>query len=194
MSIEPDRKDWTWVLERPCPQCAIEAGTIEPERIASLIRANARGWVSVFGRTEADWQHERPDLGTWSPLEYAAHVRDVHHIFAERLQSTLEEDDPLWPDWDQDAAAVERDYPAEDPVEVIAQLEENAERVAGAYAVLNDAQWRRPGRRSDGAAFTTTTLAQYHLHDVVHHLHDIHPDRPEATGVPSQGSSAPSPS
>ena len=25
MSIEPDNKDWTWVLDRPCPDCAYDA-------------------------------------------------------------------------------------------------------------------------------------------------------------------------
>jgi hypothetical protein len=34
-------------------------------------------------------------------------------------------------------------------------------------------QWDRPGRRSNGSSFTATTLGQYFLHDVVHHLHDV---------------------
>lgn len=25
MAIEPDTKDWTWVLDRPCPECGFEA-------------------------------------------------------------------------------------------------------------------------------------------------------------------------
>ena len=25
--IEPDTKDWTWVLDRPCPECGFEAST-----------------------------------------------------------------------------------------------------------------------------------------------------------------------
>ena len=24
-AITPDTKDWTWVLERPCPECGFEA-------------------------------------------------------------------------------------------------------------------------------------------------------------------------
>ena len=34
-------------------------------------------------------------------------------------------------------------------------------------------QWAREGLRSDGAEFTTVTLARYLLHDVLHHLHDV---------------------
>ena len=51
---------------------------------------------------------DRPAPDVWSPLEYACHVRDVHRVFAERVRLMLAEDDPLFDDWDQDAAAVAR--------------------------------------------------------------------------------------
>ena len=41
MPIVPDDKDWTWVLERPCPECGFDASTLAPESIAPLLRANA---------------------------------------------------------------------------------------------------------------------------------------------------------
>ncbi len=34
-------------------------------------------------------------------------------------------------------------------------------------------QWQRTGTRSNGDAFTVDTLARYHLHDLVHHAHDV---------------------
>ena len=30
MPIVPDDKDWTWVLERPCPECGFDAATVPP--------------------------------------------------------------------------------------------------------------------------------------------------------------------
>ncbi len=48
-----------------------------------------------------------------------------------------------------------------------------AETVADRFAALTDDQWQRPGRRSDGAAFTVDSFSRYFLHDVVHHLHDM---------------------
>ena len=45
--------------------------------------------------------------------------------------------------------------------------------VAGLYASVTPDQVERRGVRSNGDSFTTLTLGQYHLHDVVHHLHDI---------------------
>ncbi|HEX6658909.1 MAG TPA: hypothetical protein VF065_12545 [Ilumatobacter sp.] len=29
MAIVPDDKNWTWVLERPCPDCGLETSTVD---------------------------------------------------------------------------------------------------------------------------------------------------------------------
>ena len=39
-------------------------------------------------------------------------------------------------------------------------------------AVPEDA-WQRGGTRSNGDRFTVDSLARYHLHDLVHHAHDV---------------------
>ncbi|MFM7891632.1 MAG: hypothetical protein ACKO8V_07035 [Actinomycetota bacterium] len=39
-------------------------------------------------------------------------------------------------------------------------------------------QWQRCGFRSDGSVFTIKTIAQYLLHDPVHHLWDVGADVP----------------
>ncbi len=48
-----------------------------------------------------------------------------------------------------------------------------AAAVAAAYEAVSGEQWDRTGRRSDGATFTVDTFARYHLHDLVHHAHDV---------------------
>jgi hypothetical protein len=109
----------------------------------------------------------------WSPLEYACHVRDVHEVFARRVHLMLDEDDPLFDNWDQDAAALEKRYDEQDPATVAVELVERAAEAAAAYAVVGEGRWERQGRRSNGSAFTIASLGRYHLHDVVHHLWDI---------------------
>ena len=79
---EPDGKDWTWTLERPCPECGFDAATIEPVAIPALVRDAASRWPDVLARPDAT---RRPAPATWSPLEYACHVRDVHRLFQQRL-------------------------------------------------------------------------------------------------------------
>jgi hypothetical protein len=170
VTIEPDTKDWTWVLARPCAECGFDAGRVRVEDLADLVHANTCGWYTALDGPDAA---VRPSANVWSPLEYACHVRDVHRVFAERLTLMLERDDPKFANWDQDVTAVESRYAEQDPAVVSVELVEAAADVAAIYARVEGVQWQRPGRRSNGSVFTVETLGRYHLHDAEHHLHDI---------------------
>ena len=168
--IEPDTKDWTWVLERTCPECGFDAPELARERVPDAIRDNATLWEVVLGTEDAA---VRPAPHLWSPLEYACHVRDVNQIFDERARLMLSEDGPVFEDWDQDAAAVEQDYGSQDAAKVAEEVSSAAEAVAATYESVPDDGWERTGTRSNGDQFTVDTLARYHLHDLVHHAHDV---------------------
>lgn len=168
--IVPDTKDWTWVLERPCPDCGFDASAHGPGDLPDLLHDTAMTWSDVLARRDVA---VRPAAGVWSPLEYACHVRDVHVLFAERVRSMLEQDCPTFASWDQDATAVESDYASQDPAQVVGDLIEAAGAVAGLYAGVDDVAAQRRGTRSNGDVFTVASLGAYHLHDVVHHLHDV---------------------
>src|SRR5690348_5864882 len=105
--IEPDTKDWTWVLDRPCPECGFVATAVDRGDLPRLLRDDARGWTAVLAQPGA---RDRPDERTWSLSEYACHVRDVHRVFGERLALMLEQDEPTFANWDQDATALEERY------------------------------------------------------------------------------------
>lgn len=169
-SIEPDTKDWTWVLERPCAECGFRPDDVGTGDLAAGIRANARTWEVVLSGTAAA---ERPSPTTWSPLEYACHVRDVHRIFDVRVGLMLDEDDPSFPNWDQDETAVAERYGEQDPATVSAELLEAAEAVAARYESVPADAWGRCGFRSNGSAFTVESIGRYHLHDLVHHAWDV---------------------
>jgi hypothetical protein len=173
VTIVPDTKDWTWVLREPCPECGFDAQAIDRGSLGNRLRDNARSWSAVLARPTAT---TRPDASTWSPVEYACHVRDVHRIFGVRLRSMLDEDAPRFANWDQDETAVEQAYAEQDPATVADELAAAAEAVAAQYDAVpvgDDASWRRSGLRSDGSEFTVETLGRYHLHDVVHHAWDV---------------------
>lgn len=116
---------------------------------------------------------DRPAPAVWSALEYACHARDVCAIFTARLVRMLDEDDPQFANWDQDATAVEQRYRTQRPGLVAGQLVAAADTLAARFAAVTGAQWQRPGRRSNGSAFTVTTFAVYLLHDLAHHVHDV---------------------
>ncbi|WP_395403054.1 DinB family protein [Arthrobacter sp. UC242_113] len=170
MPIVPDEKDWTWVLSRPCSQCGFDASTVTPSTVPGSVENMLPRWRSVLRRPDAS---ERPDSSTWSALEYACHVRDVFNLFDRRLNLMLTEDNAQFENWDQDQTAVESDYANADPAVVSAELTTEGQQVAASFARVQESQWDRTGLRSNGSEFTVLTLAQYFLHDVVHHLADV---------------------
>ena len=169
--IIPDTKDWTWVLERACPECGFDASTCEVTAVPALIRDNAAAWRSLLdeGRIKAG----RGDETSWSSLEYACHVRDVYRRYRERVRLMLDQDDPLFANWDQDQSAVADRYDEQDPAQVVDDLEAAAEALAAELEAVAGAAWDRPGRRSDGASFTVATLSRYMVHDPIHHAWDV---------------------
>lgn len=170
MTIEPDIKDWTWVLSQQCPECGLTASEVAPTEIGARVRADLPRWEAVLTRPDA---RERPSPAVWSPTEYACHVRDVYVLFAERVELMLDEDNPLFANWNQDETAIEQDYGSQDPAVVAEELVAAGDVVARVFDNVAADSWDRIGRRSDGSTFTVATLGQYFIHDIVHHLHDV---------------------
>ncbi|MFD2840198.1 DinB family protein [Populibacterium corticicola] len=169
MSITPDTKDWTWVIEQECPDCGFNASLLTLDQIGDTARAQLPHWREVLTREDV---RERPNPGVWSALEYAAHVRDVHKVMLGRLNLMLTQDNPGFPNWDQDEAAETGNYAAQDPQQVLADLEANAEEFAAAYDAVEPTHADRTGLRSNGSHFTVLTLGRYAAHDLVHHVWD----------------------
>ena len=97
----------------------------------------------------------------------------MFRLYDQRLELMLSQDDPLFPNWDQDETAVADRYGEQDPAEVAAALRQAAFAIAGRFEGVAGDQWRRTGTRSDGARFTVETFARYFVHDPVHHLYDV---------------------
>ena len=166
--ITPDDKDWTWVIDRPCPECGYGCG--DPRAVAGQLRGTIDRWRAVLARTSAA---DRPSPQVWSPLEYACHSRDVCRVFGVRANLMLTHTDPSFANWDQDATAVEERYFAQNPLDVADEYAMEAERTAEIFERVPAGSWERTGVRSNGSRFTVATLATYFLHDIVHHLHDV---------------------
>lgn len=158
------------MLREPCPDCGYAAVEHDPTGVGGRVLETLPRWQDVLQRAEA---RERPAPGTWSPTEYACHVRDVFVVFGRRVQLMLDHDDPPFDNWDQDVTAIEDDYASQLPSEVATQLVAAGRAAAEVFAAVPDDAWQRTGRRSNGSTFTVATLALYFEHDVTHHLHDV---------------------
>ena len=168
--IVPDDKNWTWVLEKRCGECGFDASMFEVSLTGAAIRDQVKRWESVL-QQEGVSTRSRP--GVWSPLEYACHVRDVFRKFDERLALMLNEIDPAFENWDQDATAVKERYDLQNAAVVAQELQVAGIALADRFDSVTEEQWSRKGFRSDGSAFTVESIAKYLMHDPVHHLWDV---------------------
>jgi hypothetical protein len=171
VNITPDTKDWTWVLESTCADCGFD--TSQPSRadLAPLSRELSARWRTSMAQISDP--RSRPEPVVWSPLEYSCHVRDVFALGVVRVHRMLDEDDPMFANWDQDETAVAEDYSSQDPAAVTADLMDSASDFAATLDSVPEGAWERRGRRSDGAVFTVESFARYLLHDPIHHLTDV---------------------
>jgi hypothetical protein len=177
MPIVPDEKNCTWVLERACPECGFDAAAVQPNEMGSLIRDNAVTWERMLAEP-TELLRQRSSDDRWSPLEYACHVRDVFILYGHRLELMLTEDNPTYPNWDQDETAVAQRYNEQEPTVVRAELLAAASELADAFDGVAGDQWDRLGTRSDGSIFTIDSFGRYLIHDPVHHLYDVARDLP----------------
>lgn len=168
---EPDTKDWTWTLDRTCPECGLTASDYGVEEVADRAEAAAVEWMQILTSNPAVLL--RPTPKVWSALEYGAHVRDVYQLFDERLVLMLDQDEPTFANWDPDVAAIEGGYAEADPDVVADEITAHAATFVDRLRSLDATQLARRGFRTGGAEFTITTFAQYFLHDVIHHLWDV---------------------
>jgi hypothetical protein len=170
--VPSETKDWTWVLDRPCPECGFDGSRYERDRYGAEVRRIGARWQEVLA-AEPDALRRRPRPDRWSTLEYSCHVRDVLDIFRQRVELMLVIDGAAFANWDQDATAVADRYDRADPAAVAAAIGSYAERLAAVFEAVPDDGWSRTGLRSDGARFTVETIGRYLLHDPIHHLHDV---------------------
>jgi len=168
--VAADDKDWTWVLERTCPECGFAAGGMPLDRAAAWLESAVSTLRAALHTSGA---RTRPAATIWSPLEYGCHVRDTCDVARERIALVLSRDDPIFANWDQDATALEKRYADQDPQVVAAELDVALSEMLQQIAAVPGDAWNRPARRSDGSRFTLATLVRYLVHDPVHHANDV---------------------
>lgn len=74
----------------------------------------------------------------WSPVEYAAHARDMVRVLGERTTAMLDADDPQFADWDGDAKNVELSYFRADPAAIAQDLAQQTARTASILREVGD--------------------------------------------------------
>ncbi|MFJ6163488.1 DinB family protein [Micromonospora orduensis] len=170
-----ESRNWSIVITSGCRECGFEAGSIAPDEAARRLRTAMLGWETVLAGPTA---RQRPAPQTWSPTEYACHVRDLCRLLPARLAVMVSFEDPQFENWDQDEAVVRHAYWAVRAAEAAADLRRWAAAAASTLEAVIADQMPRTGRRSDGTRMTIGELCATFVHEVEHHLQDAGGPRP----------------
>ncbi|MDT5309472.1 MAG: hypothetical protein QOE48_5177 [Mycobacterium sp.] len=163
------------VVER-CEECgysydlgaATEAGyyiQIGVAELAELLIATAPSTLA---------QRTAPEL--WSPLEYACHVRDVLLTQRERVLLARRANIPSAVPMGRDERVAHEGYGEQDPIEVAQELMMAARLLENVLRRLDTPDWelRVVYNWPQRAERTLRWVAANTLHDVRHHLLDVH--------------------
>jgi hypothetical protein len=164
-------QEWRRVVDERCVECGLEAARIPVDGLALEIGRAAGGWGDLLARTDESALRLRPADDVWSPLEYACHVRDVLSLFAQRVVTTLREDEPELGWWDHEAAVTADGYNEQDARAVADDITRNAAVLAEVLAGAAGG-WDRTATRAGRERFTVAGLVRFALHEAVHHLAD----------------------
>ncbi|MFI9405321.1 DinB family protein [Nocardia sp. NPDC052316] len=126
--------------------------------------------------TDSPKLRRRPEPDTWSPLEYACHMRDVLLVQRERALAARRGTTPDATPMGRDERVEHDGYADQKPSDVGRQLRDAAQLFANVLERLSGDDWERtliysypePQERS------LRWLALHTLHELRHHLLDMH--------------------
>jgi hypothetical protein len=163
-----------------CAQCHFVYEDLEAEATPGALRHSAREIRERLGTLlnepgGVERLRTRPEPETWSPLEYAGHVRDVLLVQHDRLYQALLEDAPAFTPMHRDERVRLGGYNDEDPATTATEVTIAADLFARVLSRLDATGWARrciynfPGPTEVDVVW----LARHSVHEVVHHLLDI---------------------
>ena len=160
-----------------CAECGYsDAGVTAADAVTALRRFGKRYRAPLTrflpGEDGDALLRRRPAPGVWSPLEYAAHVRDVFAWYDERIRRSLVEDRPSFDGPSHEEVAEAERYNEQDAVAVADALAANADRLADTLEAVPDDGWDRVHLRW-GQERSVLLVARRAVHEGNHHLLDI---------------------
>jgi hypothetical protein len=130
--------------------------------VDTLRATPARLKAALKGMPKALWLWT-PAPGKWSILEIACHLRDMERdAYLARYRRLLAEEEPMLPDVDGDVYALERDYRAQKPAEVLREWTRLRRESLRLLAGVKAAQWSRRGTHQTAGPLTVADLLRRH--------------------------------
>jgi hypothetical protein len=164
----------------PCTECGFDPARDDTAALVVQLRGFGRRYTAPLtrflpGEDGDTLVRRRPQPNVWSPLEYAAHVRDVMRLFDERVRLIVASPGPAEPELpvvDWDALVESGAYDGLDRVALLGELDAAAAGLAATAEGVSPAEWARSGRRA-GEVRTIDETVRRAVHEGAHHLLDI---------------------
>jgi hypothetical protein len=167
--------DWTRIQRDPCPQCGHHPAALPPSALGELAVESALAWREFLLEADDAYLRAIPEPGVFSPLQYAAHVRDILRVYSDRMVLGVEQDSPTVPIFNPPQEVFES-YNRLDTQELAADLEAQARRLAEIVDNMDPSNWTRIVVNDRGQygvyTFTIAGLGCNAAHEVHHHLLD----------------------
>ncbi len=115
------------------------------------------------------------DAGGWNAHQIAVHTRDVEKlVYGLRVRRSLEEDNPLFENFDGDAWMELHYNPAEPLASILDELAGSVMDAVTRLRTLPPEAWSRPSRHATyGGNFTTQTWVERSLAHIEEHLKTV---------------------
>lgn len=168
---------WSMTSDHVCAECGLDYRRVSPSDARVAIRSYPRRYRSALAAALEDDAEEgiirrRPDAGTWSALEYAAHVADRFDQFGDVISRMFSETSPTIDFCDADERAVLQRYNDQDPDVVLDHLDEAASRLSAAVERVDSGSWDRTATFPFGER-DLLTMVRTAVHEGSHHLRDV---------------------
>ena len=157
-----------------CDECGFEYDLTQARSAGSAITAGAKEIAGVLEDDHRGARNRRDPL-TWSPLEYACHLRDVLLVQRERVFLARRVECPRPEPMGRDERAGYDGYDEQDPAEVARQLVDAARMFEHVLGRLGPSDWKRTlvYTYPEVAERSLEWLAVHSLHEVRHHALDV---------------------
>ena len=160
-----------------CDSCSFDYEEVAVGQVAGILVDLCSQLVDVLrdARTEVSLR-TRPAPDVWSCIEYACHVRDVLLIQRDRVILALVEDSPSFARMYRDERADLTGYREEDLADVLAGLDIATNLFARVFGRLSADQTGRSCVYNfpEPAERDVAWLGRHTVHEVKHHLGDVH--------------------
>src|SRR6266851_3804520 len=140
----------------PCEECGYDYEALSRGEILAVVPDMAAQNRNLLGSVPAERLRAHTRSGSWSPLEYGCHVRDVLIVQRDRVLRAQAQQTPRFESMRRDERALEERYNEQDPVAVGAAIAAAATELTSALASTRGRS-PRSGRWSGSAAGRRTS-------------------------------------